>query len=267
LAKIKKGSEYLFGKEIRVLIDDGKNPHTLVSTLKNLYCEIVVSKNIFELLREDRSAVFTDFLNFDIVSGIEKFSDNFNRQLLGDGALSNELTGLVALFDSRDLYGCKRSLICKPKFYKFCHSCADNQMPIYNVLCDVLNHNRQDVDFIYCSPKMMLIYMRDYYGVKNVNCLNVKDGYMACLHNGISIISNENCPDDKIYLLNSADFYLHQLGDWRPLEQNDGAIFRSINHTQYKITLVKYADLICHAPHKQARIQLCREDDINLEKD
>ena len=48
-----------------------------------------------------------------------------------------------------------------------------------------------------------------------------------------------------MYLLNTDDFALHQLCDWKWLEGEDGKVIKQVaDKPVYKATLVKYADLI-----------------------
>ena len=58
-----------------------------------------------------------------------------------------------------------------------------------------------------------------------------------------------------MYLLNTDDFVLHQLCDWKWLEGENGQILRqNPGYPTYSATLVKYAELICDKPCGQAKI-------------
>ena len=58
-----------------------------------------------------------------------------------------------------------------------------------------------------------------------------------------------------MYLLNTNDFTLHQLCDWKWLEGDDGKVLKqNAGYPTYSATLVKYADLICDRPNGQAKI-------------
>jgi hypothetical protein len=58
-----------------------------------------------------------------------------------------------------------------------------------------------------------------------------------------------------MYLLNTDDFCLHQLSDWRWLEGEDGKILKQIaGKPVYTATLVKYAELICARPYGQGML-------------
>lgn len=61
--------------------------------------------------------------------------------------------------------------------------------------------------------------------------------------------------DGTMYLLNTNDFTLHQLCDWKWLEGDDGKVIKqNAGYPTYSATLVKYADLICDRPNGQAKI-------------
>ena len=58
-----------------------------------------------------------------------------------------------------------------------------------------------------------------------------------------------------MYLLNTDDFILHQLCDWRWIEDAAGGILKQESGSAaYSATLVKYADLMCERPVGQAKI-------------
>ena len=58
-----------------------------------------------------------------------------------------------------------------------------------------------------------------------------------------------------MYLLNTNDFTMHELCDWKWLEGEDGRILRqNQGYPTYSATLVKYAELICDKPCGQAKI-------------
>ena len=54
-------------------------------------------------------------------------------------------------------------------------------------------------------------------------------------------------------MLNTKEFNLHQLCDWKWLEGEGGRIIKQeVGTPTYTATLVKYADLICNKPNGQA---------------
>ena len=74
-------------------------------------------------------------------------------------------------------------------------------------------------------------------------------------YNGIPVVSDRFVPEGTMYLLNSKDFTMHQLCDWKWLEGEDGRVIKqNAGYPTYSATLVKYADLICDKPSGQAKI-------------
>ena len=59
-----------------------------------------------------------------------------------------------------------------------------------------------------------------------------------------------------MYVLNTDEFTLHQLCDWRWLEGDDGRVLKQIpGKPVYTATLVKYAELMCSRPNGQGMLR------------
>ena len=85
--------------------------------------------------------------------------------------------------------------------------------------------------------------------------MNLAGGYKAISYNGIPVVSDRFAPSGTMYVLDTTEFHLHQLCDWRWLEGDNGKIIRQVaGKPVYTATLVKYADLICDKPSGQAKI-------------
>ena len=85
--------------------------------------------------------------------------------------------------------------------------------------------------------------------------MNLQGGFKAISYNGIPLVVDRFAGDGEMYLLNTKDFELCQLGDWQWLEGNDGKIIKQKdNYPVYTATLVKYAELICNRPNAQAKL-------------
>ena len=112
------------------------------------------------------------------------------------------------------------------------------------------------VNFIVCSSGVKRAYQQHLATYKrNIDVMELNGGYKALSYNGIPVISDRFCPDGTMYLLNTDDFVLHQLCDWKWLEGEDGRVLKQVaNKPVYSATLVKYADLICTRPCGQAML-------------
>ena len=112
------------------------------------------------------------------------------------------------------------------------------------------------VNYIACSSAVRRAY-QEYLGAyrRNIDVAILDGGYKAISYNGIPLVADRFVADDTMYLLNTNDFTLHQLCDWKWLEGEDGRVIRqNMGYPTYSATLVKYADLICDKPNGQAKI-------------
>ena len=172
------------------------------------------------------------------------------------GSYNKELTGLGAIFgDSETLYGLTRASNKWLTPYKTT-STTLTDVTIQKAI-DTLEEVAGSVaDFIVCSGGVKRAY-QDYLITNrtNIDVMNLQGGYKAISYNGIPVVSDRFAPAGTMYILNSGDFKLHQLCDWRWLEGDDGRIIKQVaNKPVYTATLVKYADLICDRPIGQAMI-------------
>jgi hypothetical protein len=172
----------------------------------------------------------------------------------------SELTGLGAIFDVANitsLYGLTRA------DYSFMTPYIDSTSTL--ALTNIQNaiDNIEEVaggvaDFIVGSYAMR----RSYVGlcsnkITNTDYLNLDGGFKALSYAGVPFVADRFCGENDIYVLNTKDFKLHQLCDWRWLEAEGGNILKqSATAPTYTATLVKYADLLCERPCGQAKISL-----------
>ena len=85
--------------------------------------------------------------------------------------------------------------------------------------------------------------------------MQVAGGYQALDFNGVPIVVDRFCPKGTMYLLNTDDFKIHQLCDWKWLEGEDGKILKQVpGKPVYTATLVKYAELMCDRPNGQVKL-------------
>lgn len=113
-----------------------------------------------------------------------------------------------------------------------------------------------EVDFISAAYDVRRFYL-DYLALSrtNVDYMNLDGGFKALSYNGIPFMADRFVEDGSLYVLNSKDFKIHQLCDWRWLEGENGKILSQKAGTPtYSATLVKYADLLCEKPIGQAKI-------------
>ncbi len=179
------------------------------------------------------------------------------------GSLNNEITGLGAIFKSTgSLYGLDRDthkwLVPYMKT-----SVGDISETVIQKAIDYLDENAGSrVNFIVCSSGVKRAFQKHLATYKrNVDVMNLEGGYKAISYNGIPIVSDRFCPAGTMYLLNTDDFTLHQLCDWKWLEGDDGKVLKQdMRKPTYTATLVKYADIICAKPCGQAMLSGITEE-------
>ncbi|MDE5756088.1 MAG: phage major capsid protein [Clostridia bacterium] len=172
------------------------------------------------------------------------------------GSKENELTGLGAIFSDRDLYGLSRAgrSWLAPKQYT--NVGAISTAKIQSAIDYIDEVAGSQVDFIVCSYDVRRAYL-DYLALTrtNVDYMNLDGGFKALSYNGIPLIADRFVEKGTMYLLNSNDFKLHQLCDWRWLEGDNGKVIKQkAGSATYGATLVKYADMICDKPIGQAKL-------------
>ena len=172
------------------------------------------------------------------------------------GSLMKELTGLGALFgNSEKLYGLVRADNQWLNPYK--KTSAELSAVVIQTAIDTLEVVAgSNADFIVCSSGVKRAYQNYLVTNRtNIDVMNLQGGYKAISYNGIPVVSDRFAPKGTMYILNTSDFHLHQLCDWRWLEGDDGRVIKQVaGRPVYTATLVKYADLICDRPIGQGMI-------------
>lgn len=173
------------------------------------------------------------------------------------GSYNLELTGLGAIFkDTGSLYGLDRATH-KWMIPYMQSSVGTLSETVMQKAIDWLEERAGSrVDFIVCSwgvKRALQNLLSENRRSTDVEVL--AGGYKAMTYNGIPVVADRFCPDGTMYLLNTSDFCLHQLCDWKWLEGDDGKVLKQIaGKPLYTATLVKYADLVCARPCGQAML-------------
>ena len=179
------------------------------------------------------------------------------------GSYGKEITGLGAIFgDGSTLYGLNRSTNDWLVPYKIKNAGEITETMIQKAIDHLDDVHGSKVNFIVCSSGVKRAFQKHLSSYKrNLDVMDLKGGYKALSYNGIPIVSDRFCPDGTMYLLNTDDFALHQLCDWKWLESEDGKVLRQNGgKPTYTATLVKYADLVCTRPCGQAMISGITEE-------
>ncbi|MBP5308385.1 MAG: phage major capsid protein [Clostridia bacterium] len=266
-----KSSSFNFG---RMLFGDGSGKlATVVSVGEDGAVTFDSVKNVFEGMVVDfvsgttpvtgvtgRTVTYVDRANKKV-----KFSGTTITSLLisaddfitVQGSLGQEITGLGAIFKSTGtIYGLNRA--DHPWLVPYMKSSVGSitETVIQKAIDEIEENTGSKVNFIVCSSgvkRALQEYFSEYK--RNVNVTDIQGGYTAMTYNGIPVVSDRFCPDGTMYLLNTDDFNLHQLCDWKWLETSDGKVLKQVaGKPVYTATLVKYADLLCSRPCGQGML-------------
>ena len=266
-----KASSFNFG---RMLFGDGNGTLATVSAVNGATVTVDSVKNIVEGMVVDfltsagtvisnasgRRVIYVDRANKQIkVSG-----DGFTSSQVPAGAIitvqnsyGKEITGLKAIFkDSGSIYGLDRATHKWLIPYMKNDVGEISETAIQTAIDELEENTGSKVNFIVCSSGVKRAYQKHLATYKrNIDVMELNGGYKALSYNGIPVISDRFCPEGTMYLLNTDDFILHQLCDWKWLEGEDGRVLKQVaNKPVYSATLVKYADLVCTRPCGQAML-------------
>ena len=173
------------------------------------------------------------------------------------GSKGYEITGLGAIFsDSEQLYGVDRSKSSLLRPYIFEEMGNFNESTLECIMDEIEDRAGGKINLIVCSKGVRRAITEYYRENKSVLAgLECKDGFNTITFNGIPVVADPFCPACTMYLLNTDDFKIHQLCDWKWLEGEDGKILKQVpGKPVYTATLVKYAELMCERPFAQGMI-------------
>lgn len=179
-----------------------------------------------------------------------------NYTLYVQGSKGNELTGLEAIFGTGNIYGLNRSDYSFLTPYVKEETDGVTASAIQSAIDAVEENAGSAIDFIVCSYDVRKAYVDGMSANRtNLDYMTLDGGYKALSYAGIPVVADRFVKDGTMYLLNSADFKLHQLCDWRWIEGESGSVLHQVaGKAAYTATLVKYADLLCERPMGQAKI-------------
>ena len=264
-----RSSAFNFG---RMLFGDGSGILCTVSAVSGNVVTVDSVKNVIEGMTVDVLDADGDQVSGVTARRITAVDRTDKTVTLSGGALTGvasgctlcvqgshnlELTGLGAIFkDDGTLYGLSRAERpwMVPYIKESVGTISENAI---QTAIDYLEETAGSrVDMIVCS-----------WGVKRAlqavlsesrmqtDMAELAGGYRTITYNGIPVVADRFCPAGTMYLLNTRDFCLHQLCDWKWLEGDDGKVLRQVpGKPLYTATLVKYADLICTRPCGQAML-------------
>lgn len=270
-----KASIFNFG---RMLYGDGSGFLAEISENDESTVKVDTTKNLIEGMVVDIVSQTGNVIKSNIrIKAVDKLAktitfytapftaDAYNGlgyKLCVQGSYNNEITGLGAIFKTTgSLYGLDKSTYNWLVPYTKDISKEGTTTNITDIVIQTAIDNMEEdadskVDFIVCSSGVKRNYQSYLASYRsNVNILELEGGYKAISYNGIPLVSDRFAPANTMYLLNTREFNLHQLCDWKWLEGEDGRVIKQTpGKPTYQATLVKYADIICNKPKGQAMI-------------
>ncbi|MBQ3571957.1 MAG: phage major capsid protein [Clostridia bacterium] len=272
-----KASSFNFG---RMLFGDGNGT---LATVKGISSGVITVDNVKNIVE----GMVVDFLTsagaeISGATGRRVISvDRANKQIKVSGtalttstvpvdsiitvqnSYGKEITGLKAIFkENGSIYGLDRATHKWLVPYMKNNVGEISETVIQTAIDELEENTGSKVNFIVCSSGVKRAYQKHLATYKrNIDVMELNGGYKALSYNGIPVISDRFCPEGTMYLLNTDDFVLHQLCDWKWLEGEDGRVLKQVaNKPVYSATLVKYADLICTRPCGQAMLSGITEE-------
>lgn len=259
-----KASQFNFG---RMLYGDGSGLLGVVSaqdgntislnSVKNFMEGMVVDIINADVVKLAKSrVVYVDRVNKTVkLASVDGYTFAEGDEVYVQGSKGNEITGLGSIFsNSQTLYGVDKSVYPWMVPYTKSECGAISDALIQSAIDYMEEMTASQVDFIACSSDVKRAY-QTYLGTyrRNIDVMELNGGFKALTYNGVPVVSDRFIDDQTMYLLNTKEFALHQLCDWKWLEGEGGKIIKQdANSPTYTATLVKYADLICNKPNGQA---------------
>ncbi len=263
-----KASSFNFG---RMLYGDGSGLLATIASIDSSTKTIITLDSVRNLIEGMVIDVYN--ANSKVASGLRiKYVDRVNKKihvtsytetlaknytLYVQNSKGYEISGLGKIFSSSDtLYGVSRTDYPWLVPYTQTQAGQISDSMIQTAIDYLEEVTGSTVNYIACSSKVRRMY-QEYLGAfrRNVDIMELQGGYKAITYNGIPVVADRFVEDDAMYLLNTDDFTLHQLCDWKWLEGEDGKILKqNAGYPTYSATLVKYAELVCDRPNGQAKI-------------
>ena len=151
-----------------------------------------------------------------------------------------EITGLGKIFSKTDtLYGLSREQYPWLAPYVKENAGEISDSLIQSAIDFLEEVSGSSINYIACSSAVRRAY-QEYLGAyrRNIDVQELAGGYKAISYNGIPLVADRFVADDTMYLLNTDDFTLHQLCDWKWLEGENGNIL------QYQFIIKNAFDII-----------------------
>lgn len=264
-----KASKYNLG---RMLYGDGNGVLALVATASATATTSITLSSVkkvaigmvIDIFNKDGEKILAQarIIDVDRVAKIIKIDKQVSAVSTTDyitiqNSKGFELTGLGAIFGTNDIYGLARANNTWLNPYKKDLNNEALDMGTIQEAIDYIDETTGSaVNFITCAYDVKKAYIKNLSANRlNVDYMTLDGGFKALSYSGIPLVSDKFIEDGEMYLLNTDDFKMHQLCDWRWLEGDNGNVIKQkLGNPTYTATLVKYADIVCDRPCGQAKL-------------
>ncbi|MBQ7453282.1 MAG: phage major capsid protein [Clostridia bacterium] len=265
----------LYGDGTGVLTDITDNGTTTLevsstqNVMEGMVIDIIDASGVIQTGYGAKKIVSVDHTNLTLTiadvsmtASAFKPTQNATYYICVQGSYGKELTGLGEIFKTTGtIYGLSKSnyawLIPYTKdFTNNNLTIQISDVRIQGAIDEVQERSGSNVDFICCSMGVRRNYLNYFSQYRtNLDYLNLAGGFKAISYSGIPIVGDRFVAPHSLYILDTKDFHLHQLCDWKWLEGEDGRVIKqNAGKPTYSATLVKYADLMCDRPGGQAKL-------------
>lgn len=203
--------------------------------------------------------LYVDVANKQIV--VDKNNFTAAKMNAGDyfflkGSLNKEITGIEGIFSNTSLYGLTKADNKWLNPYVNSETVYLSDAEIQKVIDHLEDHSNSNINYIATSKPTRRLY-QEYLGAyrRNIDVTELKGGFKTITYNGIPVVGDRFIPEGVMYFLNTDDFTLYEMCDWKWLEDEQGRILKQVpNYAAYSATLVKYAELVCDRPGGQGKL-------------
>ncbi len=172
------------------------------------------------------------------------------------GSKDKEITGIEGIFSNNTLYGLEKSSYKWLNPYESSTLTYLSDTAIQTVIDRLEDYANSNINYIATTKAIRRLY-QEYLGAyrRNIDVTELKGGFKTITYNGIPVVGDRFVNDNTMYFLNTDDFTMYEMCDWKWLEDESGRILKqNPNYPTYSATLVKYAELICDKPSGQGKL-------------
>ncbi len=179
-----------------------------------------------------------------------------NSKIWVQNSWDSEITGIEGIFSNDTLYGLTKADNPWLNPYVSTDTTYISDNAIQSVIDHLEDYANSTVNYIATTKAVRRLY-QEYLSAyrRNIDVTELAGGFKTITYNGIPVVGDRFVPDNTMYLLNTNDFTMYELCDWKWLEDESGRILKqNPNYPTYTATLVKYCELMCDRPNGQAKI-------------